>query len=180
MNSSHPIFWILSIILLGSASAAAWARDLRVAVLALWVAGLACGGICLERGAEFLGICQWVLSTLSAVVGLFYAIFLGEFGVKSIRPKGRTFSAFLLSACWVGVLISAINESAWKGGWTRLPALDFSPHQGLSALGQIIVEENLLAFEVLILMVFMAIIGASVISRTHKEPEADARQEKLL
>ena len=178
------VFWILAIVLLGSASVAAWVRDLRVAVLALWIAGLACGGIFLERGAEFLGICQWILSTLSAVVGFFYAIFLGEFGVKASRPKGRTVGAFLLSVCWVGVLVFAVHESAWQGnasaGWSHLPALDFSPQQGLSALGQIIVEENLLAFEVLILMVFMAIIGASVISRSNRETETRTPGENHL
>lgn len=185
MNSSHPVFWTLSIVLLGSAFIAAWVRDLRVAVLALWIAGLACGGIFLERGAEFLGICQWILSTLAAVVGFFYAVFLGEFGVKTPRPKGRTFAALLLSACWASVLIFAVNESAWERGanlsrnWTYLPPLNFSSQQGLSALGQVIVEENILGFEVLILMVFMAIIGASVISRTHRDPELNSQEKPL-
>lgn len=188
MNSSHPIFWTLSFVLLGSAFVAAWARDLRVAVLALWISGIACGGVFLERGAEFLGVCQWILSTLVAVVGFFYAIFLGEFGVKTARPKGRTFSALVMSVCWMSILIFAVRESIWKGAgthdsraWTYLPALDFSPQQGISSLGQVIVEENLLGFEILILMVFMAILGTSVISRTHiKESEIDTRQETPL
>ena len=60
------VFWICSALAVTAAAFAAFVRDLRRAVLALWIASLAVGGVYLSLNAELLAVVQWIASTLVA------------------------------------------------------------------------------------------------------------------
>ncbi len=158
---------IFGILIVGAALLAALSRDLKQALLALWGAGLAAGGLYLYLGAEFLAVIQWILSTVITISLLFSAILFGEFREEGLRdgpkfswkvllmglPLGLGFAIGVL----LGVEGSGLTTPAEVGGGT------------LRALGRVLQDEHLLALEIVPIILFLFLIGAGVVARPEKE-----------
>jgi NADH:ubiquinone oxidoreductase subunit 6 (subunit J) len=161
------IFWLCCSITLIGAILATFAGDLRVSILALWVAGLGTGGVLLSLGAELLAVVQWIVSTLITLGLLIYGISYGEHGVSDTRPRAQRGVSAILPVL-LGLSFSAV---IWLG--TRhLPAAGvFEPAAGqdLAALGKALLDRHLLSLEVLAVLLFLALVGAGVLARPEEE-----------
>jgi NADH:ubiquinone oxidoreductase subunit 6 (subunit J) len=168
--------------------------DLRKAILALWLCGLGVGGVFLEQGAELLAVVQWLLSTLSAIAFVFYAMLLGEFG-GPLRAETGSHSS-LRSALRVGVPVviggafvaamglgsSGVNDSDFKKaagqlfGPEPLASLERGPllDGSLSDLGRVLAGGDFLTVEALGLMLFLALVGAAVVARQDRPTGSNA------
>lgn len=182
------IFWIFAVITLGAVLVAAFALNLKRAILALWIAGFGAGGLYLTVGAETLAIVQWIVSTLIAISFVFFAVMFGEFGNstaqfhpprKNERTAGKLFTpaifrrdtiqgrkgALLVLAAFA--LGAAFGVAIWFGA-SHLPAGNLAvPAEGndLISLGKRLTEEHFLSLEVLALTLFLVLVGGGVVAR---------------
>jgi NADH:ubiquinone oxidoreductase subunit 6 (subunit J) len=167
-------FWICSGLALVAGGAACFVADIKRAVLSLWVAGLAVGGIYLSVGAELLAVVQWIVATIVAMSFIFYSVMFGEYGKRDPRPllekaKGLILP-LLIGVAFVGIL-------AITGQLTNSeiqPAATPAAGQSLLDLGRRLASEHLLSLEVLGLSLFLVIVGSGVIARPEViDPDAE-------
>lgn len=150
------VLWVCSAMAFVSGFVACIATDLRRSALALWVCGLALGGVYLTLGAEFIAIVQWIISTLIAMSLIFYTVLLG-----AKEPAHSWWSVGLSSALGLGffaTLLWGLSDLVRK----RPPGGD---SKSLIELGDLLISKHLFIMEILGLLLFLVIIGVGVLAR---------------
>jgi NADH:ubiquinone oxidoreductase subunit 6 (subunit J) len=163
------IAWIFSAIALGAALIATFVNSMRVAILSLWLAGLAMGGLYLTLGAETLAVLQWIASTLIAISLFFFAVMFGEYEkparFRSTEPGEKRKTAFLIG---IASALGAAFASVIYVGASEFPqsVAAFSKlGNDLASIGRIMVENHMLSLEVLGLTLFLILVGGGVVAR---------------
>src|SRR6476660_9582164 len=87
ISANMAMSWVFAAIALGAVFLATFLRQMRGAILALWVAGLGVGAIYLNIGAELLAIIQWIVSTVVTISFIFFAVMFGEYNSVEAREK---------------------------------------------------------------------------------------------
>jgi len=158
-------FWICGILALLSGAVATFVNELRLSLVALWLAGLAVGGVFLSVGAEYLAVVQWIVSTLLCIT---FLLFSSLYDPKTERPTGKFYlMSILIGLGFIAVIWSAVFQLP-HGGVLEENAI------GLVDLGKAMVKRNFLAIELLAVTFLIVIVGAGAISRT----EPQGRKEK--
>jgi len=146
---------------------ATFLSDLRRAALALWVSGLAIGGLYLALGAEVLAIVQWILSTLGTMSFLFHSVMFGEYGTQAAPARGRgwisAIGPLLAGGAFGWIVLLGFGQFSEKmnlGFWAEAV-----PIQGLAEMGSSLSGKHLLSVEILGLTLFLVIVGVGVIAR---------------
>jgi NADH:ubiquinone oxidoreductase subunit 6 (subunit J) len=165
------IFWLFGFVCIAGALAATFLSDIRLAALALWVVGLAAGGLYLFLGAELLCVLQWIVATLACASLIFYSVMFGEYRQKDPLPLRRRLASALMPVV-AGVVLMVVF---WMGSRSFGLLGSFSPAQfdalitahavDLLAIGRQLAKNNFLALEILALILFLIVIGAGVIGR---------------
>ena len=154
---------------------ATFIRNMRHAILALWVAGLGVGAIYLTLGAELLAIIQWIISTLMTIAFIFFSVIFGEFhsGRKTkIQNKDLAAEARNKRGDFVLTILSLILGASFATViWICSKNLGevshgvVSSHDDLATVGRILTQENFLSLEVLALLLFLTLVGGGVVAR---------------
>lgn len=161
------ISWIFAVAAFLSAVAATFLTDMRRSTLALWVTGLMVGGLYMTLGAELLAVLQWILSTAIAISFVFFAAMFGEYGQRSPRfDRHKTLAAvmgFALAVLIVTVLaIGLRGEPLDANLGVNIATAD---HTDLMEVGRVLADKHFASLEVLAVTLFVAVVGAGVISR---------------
>ncbi len=160
------ISWVFAGITLAAVFMATFVAHIRVAILALWVAGLGIGAVYLTLGAEFLAIVQWIVSTLVTISFLFFAVMFGEYDPPEVKKTGKTLFVQMISmvlGCVFAILLGLMSRSLPSG-----PQTEFADGSDLKILGRILSQENLLSLEVLALTLFLVLVGGGVVARSEE------------
>ncbi len=164
------ILWCLLLVTLSSAVVAVFTDDFRRAVLAFWLAGLAMGGVYLSIGAELVAIVQCVVSTLAAVSMTVYAIMFGEYCRVDFRTRTQKGVAFVYS---MGIGVAFVVLVGLCGKKLELNVsvsnLILREAPGLVSCGELILKEYFLAFEILVVTMFVALIGSGGVGREEQD-----------
>jgi NADH:ubiquinone oxidoreductase subunit 6 (subunit J) len=167
------VCWSFGAVTLGAAAWAALAPDIRRAVLALWVAGLAAGGLYLTLGSELLAIVQWIVSTVTAISFLFFSVVFGQF--RAVERPGRWARTGL--AALAGFAVAALlGWAAVRMGHDPAPeeVTRLVPGSDLVSLGKVFTGEHFLSLEILGVLMFMVLVGAGVLARPDRAgPKGD-------
>ncbi len=156
--------WIFSGITLAAVLMATFVGHMRVAILALWVAGLGIGAVYLTLGAEFLAIVQWIVSTLVTISFLFFAVMFGEYHPPAAKRNSKTLFVQIVSlvlGCIFTICIALISRNLPSG-----PQTEFADGSDLRLVGRVLTQENLLSLEVLALTLFLVLVGGGVVARS--------------
>ncbi len=171
--------WIFAGIALGAVFVATVVQQLRRAILALWIAGLAIGSIYLTIGAEFLAITQWIVSTLVTISFIFFAVMFGEYNTSeevSSDCQGTQKNWFFFILSWVlgigfGVVIwmgaEGLPWNVHETEWFHFQGMDHLSE--LEKLGKQLIREHLLTLEVFALLLFLVLVGGGVVARSEGE-----------
>ncbi len=167
------ISFIFSGITLAAVFIAAFVTNMRLAILALWVAGLGVGAVYLTLGAELLAIVQWIVSTLVTIAFIFFAVMFGEYRDSQEKDsegsqKSKTKIVFTTLSLLLGAAFALV---IWNGS-NDLPAsnrMSVPMPVDLGVMGKILTQENLLSLEVLALTLFLVLIGGGVVARLERE-----------
>ncbi len=176
------IFWVCAALALVSALSACMVRDLRRAILSLWMCSLGVGGLYLAMGAETLAIVQWIVSTLIAIAFIFYAVMFGEYSAQEeASVPAQPVSKKILQMGLPALLGIAFTATIWIGA-SHLPntqVVEFGPvpqmdgaqiiaNQNVAVLGNALAEKHFLSLQILGLTLFLVVVGGGVVARPER------------
>ena len=175
MNGHLAVFYVLAALSIGSAVAMLTSRSLIHAVLFMVANFALTGGLYLLLQAPFIAVVQVVVyAGAIMVLFLFVVMLLGDLEMSLAEPLagqrlwGLTF-VLVLAALLVYMVIEGV-PAAPPGGVTtaQLPAAGgaFGSPQ---AVGALLYTQYLLPFELVSVLLLVAIIGAVVIARFRSE-----------
>lgn len=156
--------WVFAGITLAAVIMATFEKQIRRAILALWVAGIGVGAIYLTVGAEFLAIIQWIVSTFIAISFVFFSVMFGEYSAPASKNKNENYLLLSLSL----VLGAGFAAIIWLGA-KRLPEISLVLTQegsDLVSIGRALTQDNLLSLEVLTITLFLVLVGGGVVARS--------------
>lgn len=146
------------------------ARHLMNAVLGLSLSLLGVGGLFFYLGSQFLALMQILICIGAICIIIAFGIMVGPKPRQEAEKRviGKRNALLALSACTAGILliISAIIRTRWTPAPVR--SGDFS----VESLGVSLLHQFCLPFELISVLLLVAIIGALIISAIGRgEPE---------
>ena len=157
------IFWVLAAIIVGSAMITAFARTMVYAGFALLFTFLGVVGLYLYLNADFLGIAQLVIYVGGILVLLLFGVMFTQ-GGGLLKQAGR--GAIQLPSAVIGVgiasvvLLHVILNTPWP-----VKATVRAAEPTTSTIGELLLTQYLLPFEIASVLLLMALVGAVVIAR---------------
>lgn len=141
-------------------------KNLFHSALALAGVLISVAGIYLSLGAEFLAMVQILVYVGAIMTLVIYAIMLTEkLGAQSIQQKNaQSIPAIAAGIAFVALLSYVYLHTVWPLR-QNISAEEFASY----SLGQKLMTEYLLPFEVLGILLFAVLIGAIVVARKDKE-----------
>jgi NADH-quinone oxidoreductase subunit J len=112
-------------------------------------------------GADFLAIVQLVVYVGAIMVLLIFAIFMtpGQVDIPGLVGTGQRYGAALVAATILGVSVFVIVATPWN---VRSAPLDIPTSE---ALGGLMLTRYVLPFEIISLLLTVALVGAIVVAR---------------
>ncbi|HET8911513.1 MAG TPA: NADH-quinone oxidoreductase subunit J [Ktedonobacteraceae bacterium] len=173
MDLATVIFWIIAVVLVGSALCVVALRNIVHSALSLVLVFAAAAGIYMLLNAEFIAIVQILIYAGAVTILVLFALMLTRTGnqVKDSNPATKQW--------WIGALISALVGVGIVFATVNSPHLIANTGNGsgqvagnitnVVAIGELlyspITYSYVLPFEIASLVLLVAIIGAIVIGR---------------
>jgi NADH-quinone oxidoreductase subunit J len=158
---SDLAFWVLSVLLVGSALAVVLSKNLFHAVLWLALALTGTAGVFLLLNAEFLAAVQLLLYAGGIVTVVVFAIVVTErlIGQRLSQTNRGIGSGALISAGLLAVIVSTLMQREFPS--TPLPQMNDLTR----LLGEQVLTTFVLPFELLALLMLAAMLGAIYFAR---------------
>jgi NADH-quinone oxidoreductase subunit J len=158
---SELAFWILSVLLVGSALAVVFSKNLFHAVLWLALALTGTAGIFLLLNAEFLAAVQLLLYAGGIITVVVFAIVVTErlIGERLSQTNRGVVSGALVAAGLLAIIVSTLMQR-------ELPSTPLPQLSDLTRLvGEQVLTTFVLPFELLALLMLAAMLGAIYFAR---------------
>ena len=161
MTLSALAFWVLSVLLVGSALAVVLSKNLFHAVLWLALALTGTAGIFLLLNAEFLAAVQLLLYAGGIITVVVFAIVVTErlIGERLSQTNRGVVSGALVAIGLLAVIVSTLMQR-------ELPSTPLPQLSDLTRLvGNQVLTTFVLPFELLALLMLVAMLGAIYFAR---------------
>jgi len=161
MTLSVVAFWVLSVLLVGSALAVVLSKNLFHAVLWLALALTGTAGVFLLLNAEFLAAVQLLLYAGGIITIVVFAIVVTErlIGERLSQTSRGLGSGALVAAALLAVIVSILLQR-------QLPSTPLPQTGDLTRmLGEQVLTTYVLPFELLALLMLAAMLGAIYFAR---------------
>jgi NADH-quinone oxidoreductase subunit J len=158
---SDLAFWVLSVLLVGSALAVVLSKNLFHAVLWLALALTGTAGVFLLLNAEFLAAVQLLLYAGGIITVVVFAIVVTErlIGERLSQTNRGVVSGALVSGGLLAIIVSTLMQR-------QLPSTPLPQTGDLTRLvGQQVLTTFVLPFELLALLMLAAMLGAIYFAR---------------
>jgi NADH:ubiquinone oxidoreductase subunit 6 (subunit J) len=158
---SDLAFWVLSVLLVGSALAVVLSKNLFHAVLWLALALTGTAGVFLLLNAEFLAAVQLLLYAGGIITVVVFAIVVTErlIGERLSQTNRGVGSGALVAAGLLAVIVSTLMQR-------ELPSTPLPQASDLTRLlGEQVLTTFVLPFELLALLMLAAMLGAIYFAR---------------
>lgn len=172
------LFWVIAIVLVGSALMVVGARRIVHSALALVVVFAMAAGIYLLLNAEFIAIVQILIYAGAVTILILFALMLTRVPNQNeaTNPNSKTWAAALIVSALIcgGVVfastftrstVSALSSSVSGYGSATCPL----PPNNVAYIGQLLYSPGcysyVLPFEIASLVLLVAIVGAIIIGR---------------
>src|SRR5258708_5206456 len=178
MDLATLLFWIIAIVLVGSALLVVGLRNIVHSALALVVVFAMAAGIYLLLNAEFIAIVQILIYAGAITVLILFALMLTRVENKEAvtNPNSKTWWAALILSALVGagvIFASTFTHSTVLAGNSPVPGYGSNscplPTNNVAYIGELLYSPScysyVLPFEIASLVLLVAIIGAIVIGR---------------
>ncbi len=161
MTFSDLAFWVLSLLLVGSALAVVLSKNLFHAVLWLALALTGTAGIFLLLNAEFLAAVQLLLYAGGIITVVVFAIVVTErlIGERLSQTNRGVVSGALVSGGLLAIIVSTLMQRQLPS--TPLP----QPGDLTAVVGKQVLTTFVLPFELLALLMLAAMLGAIYFAR---------------
>ena len=161
MTISDVAFWVLSVLLVGSALAVVLSKNLFHAVLWLALALTGTAGIFLLLNAEFLAAVQLLLYAGGIITIVVFAIVVTErlVGERLSQTNRGVVSGALVAIALLAVIVNTLMQRELPS--TPLPQLSDITR----LMGEQVLTTFVLPFELLALLMLVAMLGAIYFAR---------------
>ena len=147
--------------------------------LALTLLGTA--GIFIFLNSEFLGLMQVLIYAGAISIAIIFAVMLSP--PMSLVPRPRSLTKILVSLSVSGLIFAALAYVFVRTPWPVSAAAPDSGDYSVVHLGEILISRYAFAFELISVVLFVAILGAIVIAREEPgernlDPKIDLEDER--
>jgi NADH:ubiquinone oxidoreductase subunit 6 (subunit J) len=161
MNLSDGIFLAIAGITLLGGVLAVWPRNVFYNAMALILCLFGVAGLFLYLNSEFLAVVEVIIYIGAISVAIIFAIMLSKPWGQKHQP--RSIAKVLKAGIAAALLLAGLLQTVHKAPWLSESAEgDYS----IQNIGRGLLTEYALPFEVVSLILLIAIIGALVISRS--------------
>ncbi|MFC4769508.1 NADH-quinone oxidoreductase subunit J [Effusibacillus consociatus] len=165
-------FILISLLVIGSAVAMLFAR--KVIYMALLIGGVFIGvaAIYILLDADFAGFAQILIYAGAITILMLFAIMLTNHGSQEQTPVNtHTVTAVVAAGGLLGLLYWGFNTIDWSK-WEQLSPKDPTPPWGdnsVRAVGQAIYSAYTIPFELVSVVLIVALVGAVILARKEEE-----------
>ncbi|MBI4397502.1 MAG: NADH-quinone oxidoreductase subunit J [Candidatus Omnitrophica bacterium] len=161
------IFFVFAAITVLGAFMAVGLKNIFHNALALALTLLGTAGIFVFLSSEFLALMQVLIYAGAISIAIIFAIMLSP--PLAHKPVKRSMGKILISLVTSALILCALSYTFIKAPWPVSAAGegDYS----VAHLGQVLVERYAFAFELISVVLLVAILGAIVIAREEKKNE---------
>jgi NAD(P)H-quinone oxidoreductase subunit 6 len=167
MTLADAVFYLLAALTVGGAAVVALSRNILYSALGLLAALLGAGSLYVFLSADFLAVAQLLVYVGGVLVLVLFAVMLtGQIG--EVNVSNRSFGIaggallFLVTAPLLGLV--AIR-TPWAE--TKVPVV----RETTAAIGNALLKEWLLPFELVSVILLAALVGAVVLARRETHPK---------
>ncbi|MBI5808380.1 MAG: NADH-quinone oxidoreductase subunit J [Ignavibacteriales bacterium] len=165
MNYYEILFYLFAIITLVSAGFVVTTRNVIYSAFFLLFTFFGVAGIYVLLAADFLAVVQIMVYVGGILILLLFGVMLTN---KITNVDIRTGTANLLPASiavglMMGAMVSAMLFTSWRVQDTQVPDTT------IKQLGSLLITDYILIFELLGMLLLIALIGAASIARRDKE-----------
>lgn len=156
------IFYLFAAITIISALFVVTTRNIIYSAFNLLLTFFGVAGIYVLLGADFLAVVQIIVYVGGIMILILFGVMLTN-KITNVQIKTGTVQilpATIAVGAFSGILISLLLNTEWKKVGTAIPATSTSVN-----LGSLLMNEYILIFELLGILLLLALIGAASIAR---------------
>ena len=160
------LFYFFALITLGSACIVVFSRNIVRAAFALLFAFFGVAGIYVFLLADFIAITQLLIYVGGIMVLILFGVMLTSHQINVDAKTGtiQTLPAILIASCIGGGLVWILWTTDWKVN-SELPIVETTAQK----IGELLLTQYLLPFEIASVVLLVALIGAAMIARREKK-----------
>jgi len=160
LETGGLVFGALATLVVTSAGGVALSRNILYSGFSLMGTLVGVAGLYLFLGADFVGIAQLVIYIGGILVLILFSVLLTN-RIGDVRVTSRSVHRGLGAIAAVGVFVVVVTLVT-DAPWTTLEAV---AAPATARIGDALLREYLLAFELISVVLLMALVGAMVIAR---------------
>jgi len=173
ITPSLIVFFVISLIILGLAVMLISARKVIYMALALGGVFIGASAIYVMLGAEFVGIAQVMIYAGAITILIMFAIMLTNH--EAIEPpvkwNARQVFATLGTGLLAITLLAVIRSQVWPQGDPTVNVNGSNQVSNIAAVGMMLYQQYTIPFELVSLLLIVALVGAVIIAQDRKENE---------
>ena len=167
MDIYTTIFYIFAFITLAGACVVVFSRNIVRAAFALLFAFFGVAGIYIFLLADFIAITQLLIYVGGILVLILFGVMLTS---KQIHVDVKTGTIQILPAL---IIVSALAATLigifWSTDWHIVPQMTSTADRTAPQIGELLLTQYLLPFEIASVILLVALIGAAMIARREKK-----------
>jgi NADH-quinone oxidoreductase subunit J len=159
------IFYFFAALTVGSAAVVVFSRNLIHSAFALLFTFFGVAALYVFLGADFLAATQMVIYVGGILVLLLFGVMLTH-KLYDLNLKAETFQflpALIAVLAVFGTLVTFMIRTSWRSGGQQTAA------PTTAAIGELLMRDYILPFEVASILLLIALIGAALIVRRRSE-----------
>lgn len=159
------IFYLFAIITVFSAGIVVTSKNIIHAAFSLLLTFCGVAGIYVLLGADFLAIVQIMVYVGGIMILLIFGVMLTN-KITSVEIKSGTLNV-LPAIISIGVFMGLVVSIMYWTDWFTTPSV--IPATTIYALGDMLLSDYVLIFELLAVLLLIALVGAASIARRERE-----------
>jgi NADH-quinone oxidoreductase subunit J len=161
MEVSTVVFYLITVITVGSAAVVALSRNIIYSAFSLLGTFMGIAGIYIFLGADFVAGVQVLIYVGGILVLILFAVMLTH-RITDVEITNRS-AGRIPALIIIGVFFVLLAQTIGETSWVRVKEIAHEPTT--AKIGELFLEQYLLPFELASLVLLAAMIGAVVLSR---------------
>jgi NAD(P)H-quinone oxidoreductase subunit 6 len=161
MEVSTVVFYVITVITVGSAAIVAFSRNIIYSAFSLLGTFMGIAWIYIFLGADFVAAVQVLIYVGGILVLILFAVMLTHriTDVEITNRSAGRIPALIIIGVFFVLLVQTITETPW------MKVKEIAREPTTAKIGELFLEQYLLPFELASLVLLAAMIGAVVLSR---------------
>lgn len=169
MTLEVVIFYLFAVLTVVSAMFVVFTKNIIYAAFNLLLTFFGVAGLYVFLGADFLGIVQIIVYVGGILILLIFGVMITNKSNDVIvqNSPGKFLVSGVIICFFGGLVLTALVSTQWKTGGVSLatpPA-----NADLKSLGKLMMNEYILIFELLGILLLVALVGAASMARKEKK-----------